>query len=112
MSPDGTWLPIATMAEKVGRGELRAVELVQQSLKVMSGKQEYDAIITTLEERALGRAAAIDAAAANHEPVGRLAAVPLIAKDNYLVFGGETTAASNILKGFVAPYQSTAIEKL
>jgi aspartyl-tRNA(Asn)/glutamyl-tRNA(Gln) amidotransferase subunit A len=28
------------------------------------------------------------------------------------VFGAETTAASNILKGFEAPYQSTAIERL
>ena len=29
-----------------------------------------------------------------------------------MVFGADTTAASNILKGFDAPYQSTAIEKL
>jgi aspartyl-tRNA(Asn)/glutamyl-tRNA(Gln) amidotransferase subunit A len=43
---------------------------------------------------------------------GRLAGVPFIAKDNFLVFGGETTAASNILKGFLAPYQATAINKL
>jgi aspartyl-tRNA(Asn)/glutamyl-tRNA(Gln) amidotransferase subunit A len=38
--------------------------------------------------------------------------VPFIAKDNFLVFGAETTAASNILKGFHAPYQATAINKL
>jgi aspartyl-tRNA(Asn)/glutamyl-tRNA(Gln) amidotransferase subunit A len=38
--------------------------------------------------------------------------VPFIAKDNYLVFGADTTAASNILKGFDAPYQATVIEKL
>ena len=38
--------------------------------------------------------------------------MPFIAKDNFLVFGAETTAASNILKGFEAPYQATAIEKL
>ena len=38
--------------------------------------------------------------------------VPFIAKDNYLVFGADTTAASNILKGFDAPYQSTAINRL
>jgi aspartyl-tRNA(Asn)/glutamyl-tRNA(Gln) amidotransferase subunit A len=38
--------------------------------------------------------------------------VPFIAKDNFLVFGAETTAASNILKGFQAPYQASSIEKL
>jgi aspartyl-tRNA(Asn)/glutamyl-tRNA(Gln) amidotransferase subunit A len=38
--------------------------------------------------------------------------VPFIAKDNFLVFGAETTAASNMLRGFEAPYQSTAIARL
>ena len=38
--------------------------------------------------------------------------VPFIAKDNFLAFGADTTAASNILKGFDAPYQATAIKKL
>jgi aspartyl-tRNA(Asn)/glutamyl-tRNA(Gln) amidotransferase subunit A len=38
--------------------------------------------------------------------------VPFIAKDNLLAFGAETTAASNMLKGFKAPYQSTVIDKL
>ncbi|MGC1176928.1 MAG: Asp-tRNA(Asn)/Glu-tRNA(Gln) amidotransferase subunit GatA, partial [Candidatus Saccharimonadales bacterium] len=48
----------------------------------------------------------------SRENIGRLAGVPFIAKDNFLVFGAETTAASNILKGFTAPYQATSIEKL
>ncbi|HSX47370.1 MAG TPA: Asp-tRNA(Asn)/Glu-tRNA(Gln) amidotransferase subunit GatA, partial [Patescibacteria group bacterium] len=48
----------------------------------------------------------------NGQNAGRLAGVPFIAKDNFLVYGAETTAASNILKGFDPPYQSTAINKL
>src|SRR5262249_22016101 len=51
-------------------------------------------------------------AVAKGEPVGRLAGVPFIAKDNFLVFGAETTAASNMLHGFHAPFQATAVEKL
>src|SRR5690606_39126826 len=35
-----------------------------------------------------------------------------IAKDNILTFGGESTAGSNILKGFVSPYQATVVERL
>src|SRR5690606_10720046 len=46
------------------------------------------------------------------QPAGRLAGVPFIAKDNFLTLDSETTAASNILRGFHAPYQATAIEKL
>src|SRR5205085_8896577 len=49
---------------------------------------------------------------AKGEKVGRLAGVPYIAKDNFLTFGSETTAASNMLRGFKAPYQATAINKL
>lgn len=106
------WLPIADIAAQVQSGKLKARELVEKSLKTIADKSEYQAIIATLNERALERADGIDAAVANGETVGALAGVPFIAKDNFLVFGAETTAASKILKGFEAPYQATAINRL
>ncbi len=106
------WLPIAELAAKVRAGELKAADLVEQSLKTIEQKKEFDAIITTTAERARERAASIDASVKNGQNPGKLAGVPFIAKDNYLVFGAETTAASNMLKGFHAPYQATVIEKL
>jgi aspartyl-tRNA(Asn)/glutamyl-tRNA(Gln) amidotransferase subunit A len=106
------WLPIAELAQKVLAGELSAEALVEQSLATIAGKDEFKAIIVTLPERARARAQAIDAAVKAGRPIGRLAGVPFIAKDNFLVLGAETTAASNILKGFHAPYQAVAIEKL
>lgn len=106
------WLPIADIADKVQVGELKAVDLVEQSLKLIEEHKEFQAIIATTEVRARERAQAIDARIAKGEQVGRMAGVPFIAKDNFLVFGAETTAASNILRGFNAPYQATAIEKL
>ncbi len=112
MDTTGRWLPIAAIAAKINRGELKAIDLVEQSLKIIADKQEYQAIIATIDERARERAQQIDERVKNRENVGRLAGVPFIAKDNYLVFGAETTAASNILKGFYAPYQSTVIERL
>ncbi|HVX48392.1 MAG TPA: Asp-tRNA(Asn)/Glu-tRNA(Gln) amidotransferase subunit GatA [Candidatus Saccharimonadales bacterium] len=102
------WLPVAEIAAQVKGGKLKAVDLVEQSLKTIAEKKEYDAIIATTEERARERAKKVDAG----EITGRLVGVPFIAKDNFLVFGAETTAASNILRGFEAPYQATAIEKL
>lgn len=102
------WLPIAEIAAGVQSGSLKAVDLVEQALQTIESKQDYNAIIVTLAERARERAAQVDAG--NNK--GRLAGVPFIAKDNFLVFGAETTAASNILRGFNAPYQSSAIEKL
>jgi len=106
------WLPIAEIAAKVQAGNLSAVELVEQALTTIDDKKEFAAIIATTAERARERAASIDAAVKNGQQVGALAGVPFIAKDNFLTFGGETTAASNILKGFEAPYQATAIQKL
>ena len=101
------WPSIAEIAEGVRSSKVTAEENVEKALKLIEGKQEYDAIITTLAERARARAIMIDS-----DPKGRLAGVPFIAKDNFLVFGAETTAASNILRGFNAPYQATAIERL
>lgn len=106
------WPTIADIAQKVQQGSLSAVSLAEQALKAIEGKKEYDAVLSTLAERATERAKQIDDQVKNGEKVGRLAGVPFIAKDNFLTFGGETTAASNILKGFKAPYQATAIERL
>ncbi|HEY1835502.1 MAG TPA: Asp-tRNA(Asn)/Glu-tRNA(Gln) amidotransferase subunit GatA [Candidatus Saccharimonadales bacterium] len=112
MSAQSQWLPIADIAAKVQSGQLKARELVEKSLKTIAEKSEYDAIIATLEKRALERADEIDAAVQRGDTAGALAGVPFIAKDNFLVFGAETTAASNILKGFEAPYQATTVERL
>lgn len=106
------WAPIADLAEGVQAGKLRAVDLVEQALEAIESKAEFNAIISTTAGRARSRAVEIDAQVASGQTIGRLAGVPFIAKDNFLVFGAETTAASNILKGFNAPYQSTAINKL
>ncbi|HET6864053.1 MAG TPA: Asp-tRNA(Asn)/Glu-tRNA(Gln) amidotransferase subunit GatA [Candidatus Saccharimonadales bacterium] len=101
------WQPVADIAKQVKAGKLKALDLVNQALSSIEDNKEYDAIISTLDERALARAAEID-----KNPRGRLAGVPFIAKDNFLTLGGKTTAASNILKPFAAPYQATAIERL
>lgn len=106
------WLPISEIAEQVRAGQLKAAELVEKALKTIEDKQEYQAIVATTAERARQRAASVDAMVAEGKETGKLAGVPFIAKDNFLVFGAETTASSNMLKGFNAPYQSSAIEKL
>src|SRR5688572_5104645 len=106
------WKSIMATRNDVQSGKVSALSLVDQALNTIAKHKEYNAIIATTEKRAKERAADIDAKVKNGEPVGRLAGVPFIAKDNFLTFGSETTAASNILKGFEAPYQSTAIERL
>lgn len=108
----GTWEPIADIARKVQSGELKAVDLVEKSLAIIAEKAEYQAITAVIEERARTRAQEIDTLVAQGKPIGKLAGVPFIAKDNMLVFGTDATAGSNILKGFMPPYQSTVINRL
>ncbi len=106
------WPLITTIANDVNNSKTTAVELVEESLRLIDQNQEYGAIISVLKDKALERAKFIDSEIKSGKNMGRLAGVPFIAKDNILTIGSETTAASNILKGFIAPYQSTAIEKL
>ncbi|HTE58041.1 MAG TPA: Asp-tRNA(Asn)/Glu-tRNA(Gln) amidotransferase subunit GatA [Verrucomicrobiae bacterium] len=106
------WDPIATLAGKVRSGETKATDLVERALKTIEEKKDFNAVLATVADRARARAKQIDEKVSKGEQAGRLAGVPFIAKDNFLTFGSETTAASNILKGFNAPYQATAIERL
>jgi aspartyl-tRNA(Asn)/glutamyl-tRNA(Gln) amidotransferase subunit A len=106
------WGEIKQLAAQVNSGQVSAATLVKKSLKLIDDKNDYKAVISILEERALERAKAVDEKISKGENAGRLAGVPFIAKDNFLTFGGQTTAASNILKPFEAPYQATAIELL
>ena len=106
------WKTIKQEANDVANGTTSALANVNKSLKLIQDNEEFGAIISVIKDRSIERAKFIDAQIAKGQKVGRLAGVPFIAKDNFLTFGSETTAASNMLKGFNAPYQSTAIEKL
>lgn len=94
-------------------GRTTAVELVTEAFTRLDAKQaEYHITLSDARERALERAKAADEARAAGKPLGRLAGIPFIAKDNFLTSGTTTTAAAKILEGFEAPYQATSIERL
>jgi len=103
-------MTIADIKQRIENGEsVRAI--VEDVIAKIEAAGEYNAVISILHERALARADEVDAQIKEGKG-GRLAGVPFIAKDNFLTFTGKTTAASNMLKPFEAPYQSTAIERL
>ncbi|HWZ65589.1 MAG TPA: amidase, partial [Patescibacteria group bacterium] len=103
---------ISAALDKLANG-VSARQLVEESLKQLEAKQAaFNVVISVLSDQALKRADKIDTDRKAGKKLGRLAGVPFIAKDNFLTIGGKTTAASNILKSFEAPYQSTAINKL
>lgn len=107
-----SWDSIDTLSKGVREGSISAASLVDKALENIKEASEFKAIISTTEKRAKERAEFIDEQVRSGKNPGRLAGVPFIAKDNFLTFGSETTAASNMLKGFHAPYQSTVVERL
>jgi len=105
------WESVTSIAKKVQVGELKAVELAKKALDLIAKNKEYNAVLRTNPE-ALKIAEEIDNRVEQGEDIGKLAGVPYLAKDNFLTKGLETTAASNILKGYIPPYSSTAIDNL
>ncbi len=103
---------IHTITSSIVAGEKTARSYVEAAFKMAADNSDYNALLSLTEARALERADMIDARVAQGEPVGILAGVPFVAKDNFLAFGAPTTAASKMLQHFNAPLQATAIERL
>lgn len=103
---------ITPVIEAVKSGKKTARQFVDESLARAETVEDYNSILSLVADRARERADEIDKKIASGKDAGRLAGVPFIAKDNFLVFGAPTTAASKILENFEAPFQATAIEKL
>lgn len=103
---------IASITERIKDGSSTARAEVEAALERAKAADEKNVFISLIAERALERADEIDTKIRNGEPVGSLAGVPFAAKDNFLTYGGTTTAAAPILSNFEAPLQATAIEKL
>jgi aspartyl-tRNA(Asn)/glutamyl-tRNA(Gln) amidotransferase subunit A len=70
------------------------------------------AFLRSDDTAALAQAKEVDARRSRAEELPALAGLPIAIKDNFNVLGSETTAGSKILKGYVSPYDATAIAKL
>jgi aspartyl-tRNA(Asn)/glutamyl-tRNA(Gln) amidotransferase subunit A len=93
--------------------ERSTVEIVQESLnRIQAVEPKIHSFLHVTSDRALEQAKQIDAKIAAGEEVGLLAGIPIGIKDNLCTQGVPTTCASNILKNFVPPYESTVTQKL
>ncbi len=107
-----SWLSVKQLAQDVESGKATATSLVEKAFENIEKNDDYHSVLSVLRESALKKASDIDKRVQKGENIGKLAGVPFIAKDNFLTFGAPTSAASLILEPFVAPFQSTAINKL
>ena len=103
---------IFEIRDRVLAGETTAKAEVEEALAKAQKNEDYNALVSLTPEYALQRAAEIDEKLARGENPGELAGVPFVVKDNFLAFGGPSTASSKMLANFSTPIQATAVKKL
>ena len=94
-------------AVNAGTSARVAVEVALAAAKA----DRLNAVIRVLDQRALAAADVVDRRVKAGERLP-LAGVPIAVKDNLCLDGVETTCASRILKGFIAPYTASAVARL
>jgi aspartyl-tRNA(Asn)/glutamyl-tRNA(Gln) amidotransferase subunit A len=103
----------ADLAAAIAAGTTTSVEITQAHLdRITAVDGAVHAFLHVDGERALARAAAVDAKVAAGEPVGPLAGVPLALKDIFTYRGAPTTCGSKILQGWIPPYDATVTRRL
>lgn len=92
--------------------EISSVELTKQYLeRIKAHNTELNAYVLITEDYALEQAKVADAAIAKGEATP-FTGIPYALKDVFCVDGIETTACSEILKGYIPPYTASAVERL
>ncbi|XP_075859205.1 glutamyl-tRNA(Gln) amidotransferase subunit A, mitochondrial isoform X2 [Microcebus murinus] len=94
------------------QGQITPIELCQKCLSLIKKTKFLNAYITVTEEVALKQAEESEKRYKNGQSLGDLDGIPIAVKDNFSTSGIETTCASNMLKGYVPPYNATVVQKL
>ena len=101
------------LRDKIQRGELSAVEVVNYFLRrIEAFDPQIGAFLRTMPEKALAQAKAVDQKRAEGKPLGKLAGVPIAIKDNIHIKGELSTCGSKFLSNYVAPFDATVTRLL
>ena len=101
------------LRSEIASGRISSVEATKGIIDTVDRCDcRIGAYITVFRERALERAARVDARITAGEPVGLLAGVPVAIKDNMCTTFGPTTCGSKMLENFCAPYDAHVVTRL
>ncbi|HEY6538308.1 MAG TPA: Asp-tRNA(Asn)/Glu-tRNA(Gln) amidotransferase subunit GatA [Candidatus Dormibacteraeota bacterium] len=106
--------PIRELSRRLREGEVSAAELTEEALtRADEQDQGLGSFLRLTSERARSAAAAADRRLRDdptQAPI--LCGIPVAYKDVICTEGVETTAGSQILRGFVPPFSATVVERL
>ncbi len=95
------------------RGEVSALSIAEYFLRrIEAHDPQLKAFLSVLGPRALWKAEALDRKRAHGQPLGVLAAVPIVLKDNMHLEGEITSCGSQFLSHYRAPFSATAVRLL
>ncbi|XP_075800559.1 glutamyl-tRNA(Gln) amidotransferase subunit A, mitochondrial isoform X2 [Microtus pennsylvanicus] len=94
------------------QGQVTPTELCKKCLSLIKKTKYLNAYITVSEEVALKQAEESERRYKQGQSLGDLDGIPVAVKDNFSTAGIETTCASNMLKGYIPPYNATVVQKL
>ncbi len=105
-------LTIVEARELLDKGEISSFDLCKACLdEIEKSDKEIQACLLVIREEALEKAKEADEKLKKGER-SSLLGIPYLCKDNIVVKGKKTTAASKILENYIAPYNATVINKL
>jgi aspartyl-tRNA(Asn)/glutamyl-tRNA(Gln) amidotransferase subunit A len=106
-------LTASELSKRLETGELSARDIVDSSLaRIEAVEERVGAFLTLTPEVARERADELDAYLSTGAPRTPAAGIPLALKDVLVTEGIRTTCGSQILDGYVPPYDCTAWERL
>ncbi|MEM9751883.1 MAG: Asp-tRNA(Asn)/Glu-tRNA(Gln) amidotransferase subunit GatA [Planctomycetota bacterium] len=109
MAIDLTQATMIGLRDAVASKQVSAVELTQAYLdRIAALDAELQSYHELHAERALQRAADVDAGSVT----GELAGVPIAVKDLFCTEHGKTTASSRMLENYRSPFTATAVRRL
>ena len=105
-------LTIKELSVLLQGGKISSVELCEFFLnRLKKADKDIKSCISVCFKEAMEEAKLADQRIAKKEK-GLLLGIPYLLKDNILVKGAKTTAASKMLENYIAPYNATVVEKL
>ncbi len=109
----GKLASVVEVRDAVRARRSKAVDVIREALRQLRAVDpKLNATSQILEAEAIAQAEDLDQRLDRGEAAGPLAGVPFTVKDNICTRSGTTTAGSQIIAHFKAPYDATVVSKL